>query len=234
MVAVNRLTGHSRGFFSVYTLPPNQAASVASQKKINTQLNQVPLRRDVPELILAKSRSLLSDCNDAIRESLRRAAEGCQLLTAVAAETPEIESGSVDLVVTSPPFLDIVDYAGDNWLRCWFCGIDAAAVRLTILRKVEEWRLAMTGVFHELARVLKPNGYLAFEVGELRGGRVRLEEHVIPCGLAAGLEPMLVLINDQKFTKTANCWGVANNARGTNTNRVVLFRRPARGSAMKV
>ena len=230
MVAVNRLTGHSRGFFSVYTLPPNQAASVASQKKINTQLNQVPLRRDVPELILAKSRSLLSDCNDAIRESLRRAAEGCQLLTAVAAETPEIESGSVDLVVTSPPFLDIVDYAGDNWLRCWFCGIDAAAVRLTILRKVEEWRLAMTGVFHELARVLKPNGYLAFEVGELRGGRVRLEEHVIPCGLAAGLEPMLVLINDQKFTKTANCWGVANNARGTNTNRVVLFRRPARGS----
>ena len=28
MVAVNRLTGHSPGFFSVYTLPPNQAASV--------------------------------------------------------------------------------------------------------------------------------------------------------------------------------------------------------------
>ena len=28
MVAVNRLTGHSPGFFSVYTLPPNQAVSV--------------------------------------------------------------------------------------------------------------------------------------------------------------------------------------------------------------
>ena len=27
MVACNRLTGHSKGFFSVYTLPPNQAAS---------------------------------------------------------------------------------------------------------------------------------------------------------------------------------------------------------------
>ena len=26
MVAINRLTGHSPGFFSVYTLPPNQAA----------------------------------------------------------------------------------------------------------------------------------------------------------------------------------------------------------------
>lgn len=35
MVAINRLTGHSPGFFSVYTLPPNQAVSIKSQKKIN-------------------------------------------------------------------------------------------------------------------------------------------------------------------------------------------------------
>ena len=45
-------------------------------------------------------------------------------------------------------------------------------------------------------------------------------------GKAAGLEPVLVLINDQKFTKTANCWGVSNNAKGTNSNRIVLLRRP--------
>ena len=36
---------------------------------------------------------------------------------------------------------------------------------------------------------------------------------------------MLVLINDQKFTKTANCWGVDNMSKGTNTNRIVLFRK---------
>ena len=35
MVATNRLTGHSPGFFSVYTLPPNQAVTVAAQRKIN-------------------------------------------------------------------------------------------------------------------------------------------------------------------------------------------------------
>jgi hypothetical protein len=37
---------------------------------------------------------------------------------------------------------------------------------------------------------------------------------------------MLVLINAQQFTKTANCWGVDNNRKGTTTNRIVLFRRP--------
>ena len=36
MVATNRLTGHSKGFFSVYTLPPNQAASPRSQIQIRS------------------------------------------------------------------------------------------------------------------------------------------------------------------------------------------------------
>ena len=42
MVATNRLTGHSKGFFSVYTLPPNQAVSPRSQQKINEKRGQAP------------------------------------------------------------------------------------------------------------------------------------------------------------------------------------------------
>jgi hypothetical protein len=66
---------------------------------------------------------------------------------------------------------------------------------------------------------------VAFEVGEVRGGRVKLEETALACGVEAGLVPVLVLVNDQRFTKTANCWGVSNGSKGTNTNRVVLFLR---------
>jgi len=54
MVATNRITGHSPGFFSVYTLPPNQAPPVESQKRINARRNQIPPERDVIELICAK------------------------------------------------------------------------------------------------------------------------------------------------------------------------------------
>jgi hypothetical protein len=225
LVALNRLTGHSAGFFSVYTLPPNQAVSVKSQRKINADRNQTPPRRKVPDLILKKSRILLKDCDADTRSRLRGVAEKSLLLNQPAHATAQIPDGCVSLVVTSPPFLDVVDYAGDNWLRCWFLGIDAKGVRLTVPKKLEEWQCEMTAVFRELRRVLRPGGHVAFEVGEVRAGRIKLEETVVACGLEAGLRPELILINDQKFTKTANCWGVDNNSKGTNTNRIVLFRK---------
>jgi hypothetical protein len=225
MVAVNRLTGHSPGFFSVYTLPPNQATSVEAQARINTRRGQVPPRRDVRALILAKTQSLLADCDARTRATLLRSANRATLLTRPAGSTPELAANSVNLVVTSPPFLDVVNYAGDNWLRGWFCGIDTSTVEISMHRKVSEWQAAMTGVFQELARILRPGGHVAFEVGEVRNGRVKLEEAVLPCGVASGLEPLLVVINAQQFTKTANCWGVRNNAKGTNTNRIVVFRK---------
>ena len=226
MVALNRLTGHSRGFFSVYTLPPNQAVSVKSQRKINERRKQVPPLRNVPDVICRKSRHLLRDCDNQTRLRLLTLGQKAQFLTGDSSKTPELRSNRVSLVVTSPPFLDVVDYATDNWLRCWFLGIDAKSVKLTVPKKLDDWQRVMTNVFRELRRVLKPGGHVAFEVGEVRRGTLRLEEAVLPCGLAAGLEPLLVLINAQKFTKTANCWGVDNNSLGTNSNRIVLFRKP--------
>ena len=226
MVALNRLTGHSRGFFSVYTMPPNQAVSIEAQKKINKDRNQIPPRRDVRALILGKTRSLLAACDTTTMTRLREAGRAALLATCDAEHTPEIADGTVHLAVTSPPFLDVVDYASDNWLRCWFIGIAAQKVAISVLRRLDDWQAKMTRVFGELRRILAVGGYVAFEVGEVRGGKVRLEETALLAGVEAGLEPVLVLINSQKFTKTANCWGVTNNAKGTNTNRVALFRSP--------
>jgi hypothetical protein len=226
MVSLNRLTGHSNGFFSVYTLPPNQAVSVKSQLKINSKRNQTPPKRDVVAIILKKSRQLLGDCSADTRRILEKHAKFAQLFTAPANTTPRIPAESISLVVTSPPFLDVVQYADDNWLRCWFLSLDPKLVQLTVPKKLEVWREVMSEVFRKLHRVLKPGGHIAFEVGEVHAGKTKLEETVLPCGVAAGLDPVLVLINDQKFTKTANCWGVDNMVKGTNTNRIVVFRKP--------
>ena len=217
MVALNRLTGHSPGFFSAYTMPPNQAVSAVAQRRINARRGQVPPQRDIFPLIARKSRRLLA-------ERQPKAAEA-DLRCAPADAMPHIPDGSVDLVVTSPPFLDIVDYAQDNWLRCWFAGIDPGAVPIARHASVADWTGFVARVFAELARVVRPGGHVAFEVGEVRNGAVLLEHAVRDAAEGLPFELLGVLVNAQNFTKTSNCWGVSNNRRGVNTNRIVLARR---------
>lgn len=219
MVAANRLTGHSPGFFSVYTLPPNQATSVKAQQRINQRRGQVPPLRDVREIILKKSRTLLKDFEPHNTPPCWRLAVGA------ADHLVDFPEGEVSLVVTSPPFLDVIDYAGDNWLRGWFCGIDTRKVSISILRNVDAWTSFISDVFAQLRRLLKQGGCIAFEVGEVRGGTVKLEDAVVRAALVAKLKPELILINDQEFTKTARVWGVDNNRKGTNSNRIVVIRK---------
>lgn len=223
MVATNRLTGHSPGFFSVYTLPPNQATSVVAQRKINAKRQQTPPPRNVATIINKKTKTLLSDLTAEDRRRLAEAASDAWIVTGSADATAGLPEASISLIVTSPPFLNVVDYKGDNWLRCWFNGLDAAAVPIWQLRKAEAWEKAMERVFVALHRLLKPGGWIAFEVGEIRKGTVLMENLVVPAARRAGLETVALLINQQEFTKTAKCWGVDNLTKGTNTNRVIIL-----------
>jgi len=131
----------------------------------------------------------------------------------------------VSLVVTSPPFLNIVQYATDNWLRCWFAGIDVGSVAIGMHRTEKAWMAMVHDALAEQARLLRQGGHVAFEVGEVRGGTVLLERLVWEAAETLPFDRLAVLVNQQEFTKTANCWGVTNNAGGTNTNRIVLLRR---------
>lgn len=218
MVALNRLTGHSPGFFSVYTLPPNQAVSVESQTRINANRRQVPPFRDVAAIINKKTWSLLKD---------GRVPRHPPAILGIgpAGASGFIPDASVSLVVTSPPFLDIVQYAADNWLRCWFAGIDVDTVAIGMHRTESAWMDMVRETLTEQARVVRPGGHVAFEVGEVRNGTILLERLVWQAAEGLPFEGQAVLVNQQGFTKTANCWGVSNNTSGTNTNRIAVFRR---------
>ncbi len=224
MVACNRLTGHSGGFFSVYTLPPNQATSAKAQRRINEKRKQVPEYRDTRKLMLKKSRSLM---RDPLPPEFQRVADGGGLCAGSADSLHGVADGSVMLVVTSPPFLNVVDYRGDNWLRGWFCEVEADESLIWQGSSLKQWKARMQDVFVELRRVLREDGWIAFEVGEVLGGMLELEGTVAEVARAAGLHVECVLVHAQEFTKTANCWGVDNNSKGTNTQRVVLIRHGA-------
>jgi hypothetical protein len=218
MVAINRLSGHSPGFFSGRSMPPNQAVSIKAQLKINEKLGVSPPERNIKNIILKKSQALLKD-------GFTQPLFDGSFFVGSAWSTPDIKDNSVQLVVTSPPFLDIVHYAADNWLRCWFAGIDHNKVNIAMHKTKESWTEMVHSVLIEQCRILKSGGFVAFEVGEVRNKTVLLEELVWSAADGLAFDKIGVMVNEQDFTKTANCWGVDNGKKGTNTNRIVILRK---------
>ena len=226
-VATTRLTGHSKGYFSVYTLPPNQAISKEKQIKINKKLNQVPEYRNVEKIILSKTKQILRKVKINEIENLNNVNKYCLFLTKNSYETFEIPDEFVDLIITSPPFLDVIQYSKDNWIRCWFNDLDDKKIEkeITIKKNLSEWKKFIFKTLKELYRVLKKDKYLIFEVGEVRKGKIKLEEEVLPLAYEVGFKCDSILINKQDFSKTSNIWGIKNNLKGTNTNRLLALKK---------
>ena len=220
MVAINRLTGHSKGFFSVYTLPPNQATSIERQRKNNERRNQQPEYRDIADLIRRKTRSLLRDVPRQAPTGQNRGFFQQPVGTSFAYGGPP-----VSLTVTSPPFMDIVDYKADNWMRCWFADIDPDKVAITQTGKLDAWKALVNNTLDNVAAISDPGSALAFEVGEIRNGSLLLDRVVTDVARGTAWDPICIVVNEQIFTKTSNTWGIENNRRGTNSNRIVVMRR---------
>ena len=221
MVAINRLTGHSSGFFSVYTLPPNQAASIDSQRRINARRGQTPEYRDAARLILRKTRSLLRD-----------AERQCPV-----AVEPGFLQQAVDapFAYDGPPVTALIgDVAAVHGRRELPPGqLDAVLVRRRRPGRHRHHPDPAAGgldgrlvraVLGNVAALTKRSGLFAFEVGEIRRGALLLDHIVTDVARETPWEPVCIVINAQAFTKTSNTWGVANNRGGTNTNRIVLLR----------
>ncbi|MCR9143112.1 MAG: site-specific DNA-methyltransferase [bacterium] len=231
LTALSRLHGHSDGFFSVYSFPQISIMPEA-QARNNLRRNQTPEYRGVKARIIKKMKADLGSAELA-PEFLAAAAKNRYTMSD-ARKLKGLRANTVDLVVTSPPFLDKVNYVADNWMRSWFLGYDAEP-ELTMTPDVGEWVEFMAGVMRDLGRVLKPGARAVIEVGEVavgqKGANLNLEELLIkqlPMTLRGGggrLVAEEVFINSQEFTKLANCWDVKNNAKGTNTNRCLVVRK---------
>lgn len=89
-----------------------------------------------------------------------------------------IPAGSVDLVLTSPPYLQVVNYGTANWIRLWLLGVDGVArdggkgrkqlnAVLDHQHTYISYREFLLCVLHGIERVLKPNGVAAVVIGDV-------------------------------------------------------------------
>ena len=96
---------------------------------------------------------------------------------------------------------------------------------------LQDWTEFITDVLSEMLRAVKPKGHAVIEVGEVesRGKTIFLDEIVAAASQKVSHPTKRfiveeVLINQQDFTKLANCFKVDNNRKGTNTNRLVVLK----------
>ncbi|MCW3491019.1 site-specific DNA-methyltransferase [Dethiobacter alkaliphilus] len=227
LLALSRLHGHSTGFFSAYSMPQLSVLPEA-QRRINQKRGEEPPYRPVAPRIITKARRALKDnCLQAIRQS------GAQnrYLQSDARNLSPWPDNSVDLVVTSPPFLNCVNYLHDNWLEHWFLNINPSDLkgRITQTASIRDWKSFVAHVLLEIGRILRVGGICVFEVGEVHcgGEKINLDEAVtqVIAENRCGLQLMEVLIQKQQFTKLAHCFAVTNNKKGTNTQRLLVLEK---------
>jgi len=233
LIALSRLHGHSPGFFSAYTFP-QISIPPERQKLINKKRKQVPEHRAVAPRIIKKAAQSL---RDGFTGDFYEIGSANRIEVSDARNLHWVGNNAVDLIVTSPPFLDKVDYLTDNWMELWFAGISPRkfAENVIMCSSLEQWSEFISGVLKEMLRVLKPDGYAVVEVGEVETakGMVFLDEIVAQeaekiASSDKRLQVSEVLVNKQSFTKLANCFKVDNNSKGTNTNRLVVLKAVSR------
>ncbi|AGN00389.1 DNA methylase N-4/N-6 domain-containing protein [Salinarchaeum sp. Harcht-Bsk1] len=78
--------------------------------------------------------------------------------------------GSVDLLLTSPPYMRVLDYSWNNWLRLWWLDADRESEReeLTITESERKYKEFVRGTLMEIERVLTDDGYAVIVVGDVR------------------------------------------------------------------
>lgn len=94
-----------------------------------------------------------------------------------------IESGSVDAVITSPPFAQSLRFFSSNWMRLWFCGWKPADFRERPAGYLESeqkrsFDAAYRRFFLAMHELIAPNGLLVMHVGATK--RFDMAEHLVP------------------------------------------------------
>ncbi len=230
MIAISRLHGHSPGFFSAYSFPQISIPK-GNQIKINQTRGVEPDYREIKSRILKKARTTLKDGR---LEEIIAGGRNVRLTVGDSRDLRDWPDGSVNLVVTSPPFLNQVDYVLDTWIETWFCGIDTRSIEEKVVQTpdLEEWMQFISDTLSELHRTLVPGGKVAMEVGEIRyqGELLNLDETVVSLTTSklynlGQFKVLGVYVQSQEFTKLSNCFRVKNNVLGTNSNRIVLMEK---------
>jgi len=87
-----------------------------------------------------------------------------------------LPDASVDIAITSPPYMDALDYARDNRLRLWFLGVrDYNLIKKKEIRKIGTFEVDMLVALKLMSQALKPEGACILILGDMRRANRRYD-----------------------------------------------------------
>lgn len=92
-----------------------------------------------------------------------------------------VSSGSVDAIISSPPYFGALDYARDNRLRLWFLGCeDWRELDASLTANGKVYLPQMSLCLAEMERVLKTGGYCVLVLGDVeRDGKTHRTAEIL-------------------------------------------------------
>ena len=119
---------------------------------------------------LYEYRSVDVRLNAKIRRALRRQPPAPPRLFVAGVRRSTVENltlpRGIDCVITSPPYMNALDYVRDNRLRLWFLGDTCSESQEKSRTGLRGFRRAIGALACQLEQKMKTNGYCVFVVGE--------------------------------------------------------------------
>jgi DNA modification methylase len=85
----------------------------------------------------------------------------------------QLKSKSIDVIISSPPYYNTIDYVHVNRLRLWFAGVCCKKqdeLSSTLIQQKHTYLNQMEDVGIELKRILKDDGLIVFVLGDVNYG----------------------------------------------------------------
>jgi hypothetical protein len=132
---------------------------------------------------------------------------------------------SIDTIISSPPYMNAVDYSRDNRLRLWFLGVDDfRSVRDKEIRKISTFEEDMLVALSRMSRALKKDGNCVLVLGDL----MRSSRNYDVPGMINNLvkQQVRTMALEREWNETVpNNRKTNRNGRATKTETILIFRR---------
>ncbi len=205
---------------NTFSMSPDYVRRFVQTKQLNREF------RDVFQLLRVKSIRVFEKHKTPEKESIVVKCNAKEV-----SKNPMLKKHlkKVDLLLTSPPYLGIVNYARQNWIRSWFLGADPNEVsdKLDDDLNLFEWIKFSKDTLKEFKKFLKPNGVAILVIGDVAKSKnsvIALAREFAMMVKENNIFKNVWIFSDyiQGADKTTRIWG-ETKGKATATDRIVIL-----------